>query len=157
MKIISIKAIGRHPVYDISTTYKDFVLSNGIITHNTGAVYSSDDIWIISRRQEKEGTELVGYSFTITVDKSRFVREKSKVPLTVSFEDGIEQWSGLFELAVDLGYIEKPKMGWYNLKSNPSKMFRQKETDTMEFWSALLDNEDFKKDVSDKYLLIREK
>lgn len=145
------------PMFAIAHTYMtmDF-MPKAVVSGGNGAIYSSDDIWIISRRQEKEGTELVGYSFTITVDKSRFVREKSKVPLSVSFEDGIEQWSGLFDLAVDLGYIEKPKMGWYNLKTNPDKLFRQKDTDNMGFWSQLLDNDQFKKDVSDKYLLIRE-
>lgn len=144
-------------MFAIAHTYMsmDF-MPKTIVSGGRGQEYSSHDIWIISRRQEKEGTDIVGYNFIITVDKSRTVREKSKVPLSVSFEDGIEQWSGLFDLAVDLGYIEKPKMGWYNLKTNPDKLFRQKDTDSMEFWSDLLDNDQFKKDVSDKYLLIRE-
>jgi hypothetical protein len=84
-----------------------------IVGGGTGSYYSSDAIWILGRQQEKEGTDIAGYHFVINVEKSRYVKEKSKIPITVSFEGGINRWSGLLDIAIDGGYIVKPKNGWY--------------------------------------------
>ena len=106
MKIVSVKTVGSKPVYDISIKSDDYdeqyyVLENGVMSHNSGSYYSADNIFIIGRQQEKEGTEIVGYNFIINIEKSRYVREKSKIPVTVSFDGGISRWSGLLDLALD--------------------------------------------------------
>lgn len=88
--------------------------SKQIPSGGTGAYYSANDIWVVGRQQEKEGTEVVGYNFIVNIEKSRKVREKSKLPISVSFEKGIEKWSGMFDLALELGYIVSEKQGWYN-------------------------------------------
>ena len=36
------------------------------------------------------------------------VREKSKIPISVSWEGGVEKYSGLREVAMEGGYVEKP-------------------------------------------------
>ena len=115
MQIKSIKSVGRMPVYDISVERTgQYVLENGVVTHNTGIMYSSDNVFIMGRAQEKDGTELAGYNFTINIDKSRYVREKSKFPLLVTFENGINKYSGLLDLAIELEFVVKPKVGWYS-------------------------------------------
>jgi hypothetical protein len=84
MKISSIKPIGRHRVYDISVAdVEHYVLKNGVVTHNTGLIYSANQAFIIGKSQEKDGTELAGWNFTLNVEKSRFVREKSKLTFRV--------------------------------------------------------------------------
>lgn len=144
-------------LFAIAHTYMsmDFI-PKAVVSGGQGSVFSANNVFIITRRQEKEGTELVGYDFTITVEKSRFVRERSKIPLTVTFDEGINPWSGLFDCAIELGWIEKPKQGWYNLKSRPDRLFRQKDTDSGEFWKPILEDEAFCKAVSDTYLLVKE-
>ena len=43
MKIKKIEKIGHRPVYDIEVADSySYVLENGVITHNSGLVYSSD-------------------------------------------------------------------------------------------------------------------
>jgi hypothetical protein len=84
-----------------------------IVGGGTGSYYGSDNIWILGRQQDKDGTEIQGYHFVINIEKSRYVKEKSKIPITVSFEGGINRWSGLLDVALDGGYISKPKAGWY--------------------------------------------
>ena len=110
MKVKSIRSVGRKEVYDISVEgNQQYILENGIVSHNTGSYYGADNIWILGRQQDKDGTEIQGYHFVINVEKSRYVKEKSKIPITVSFDGGINKWSGLLELAVEAGIVVKPK------------------------------------------------
>lgn len=156
-KIKSIKRVGKLPVYDISVKDKEhYILENGIITHNTGSYYSADNIFIIGRQQEKEGTEIVGYNFIINVEKSRYVKEKSKIPITVSFEGGVSRYSGLIEIALESGHVVKPNMGWY-AKANPEtgeveeKKYRLKDTFSSDFWDPILNDESFNKFIEKRY------
>ena len=114
MKIKSIRCIGQHKVFDISVQdVEHYVLENGVVTHNTGPMYSANSVFIIGRAQEKDGTDLTGYTFTINIEKSRFVKEKSKLKFTVKFNGGIDKWSGLLDLALESGHVLKPSNGWY--------------------------------------------
>ena len=112
MKIKSITPVGRQNVYDISVDdVEHYILYNGVASHNTGSYYSSDNIWIVGRQQEKDGQEVVGYNFVINIEKSRHCREKSKIPITVTFDGGIDRWSGLFDIALESGIIKEAKKG----------------------------------------------
>jgi hypothetical protein len=42
-------------------------------------IIQPDNIFILGHQQEKDGTEIVGYNFIINVEKSRYVKEKSKI------------------------------------------------------------------------------
>jgi RecA/RadA recombinase len=141
----------------VNHTYQEIGLfPKAVVSGGTGIYYSADNIWIIGRQQEKQGTEIKGYNFVITVEKSRFVKEKSKIPISVTWEGGISQWSGLTEVAVDLGYVKKPKVGWYQAV-NPATgeeltgNKRMKDTLTQEFWTDILAKTDFAKAVKDHY------
>lgn len=162
MRIKSINKVGRAPVYDLSLDTEDYdkqhyVLKNGVITHNTGIMYSSNQVFIITKAQEKEGTELAGFKFTINIEKSRFVREKSKLPFTVRYDTGIQKWSSLFDLAIESGHIRKATQGWYNVVDmetgeilEPKRRQKDIETDN-EFFEKLVDNRDFKVYIENKY------
>lgn len=92
MKIKSIKPVGKQKVFDLSVKDAEhYILKNGVVTHNTGSYYSADNIYILGRQQEKDGTEISGYNFIINVEKSRYVKEKSKIPVNISFENGISE------------------------------------------------------------------
>ena len=122
----------------------------------TGSYYAADNIYILGRQQEKEGTEVIGYNFIINVEKSRYTKEKSKIPVCVSFNGGISKWSGLIDLALESGMVIKPSNGWYQ-KIDPKtgelleKKYRLKETESAEFWDPILESEQFKKFVESKY------
>jgi hypothetical protein len=156
MQIKNVKAIGKRKVYDISVKDAEhYILENGVVTHNTGSYYSADNIYIIGRQQEKDGTEIVGYNFIINVEKSRYVREKSKIPINVSFDGGISKWSGLLDIAIESGHVIKPTNGWYS-KVNKStgeigEKHRLLETQNAEFWNDILSDNQFKDFVSKKY------
>src|SRR5210317_1778601 len=102
------------PMVVVNHTYKEMSLfPKDIVGGGTGSYYSADNIYIIGRQQEKTGTEVTGYNFIINVEKSRYVREKSKIPVSVSHTGGISRWSGLLDIAIEGGFVVKPSNGWY--------------------------------------------
>lgn len=156
MKINNIKKIGPKPVYDISVEEaQHYILENGVVTHNTGIYLSADNIWIIGRQTDKNGNEIAGYNFVITVEKSRHVKEKSKIPISISYKNGIYKYSGLMDLAIEAGLIVQSG-AWYQLVDFETgeiqqKKLRSKEIDKPEYWESLLKNEKFRSFVRDKY------
>jgi hypothetical protein len=138
------------PLLAINHTYKEIGLfPRDVVGGGTGIYYSADNIWILGRQQEKQGTEIKGYNFIINVEKSRFVKEKSRIPISVTWEGGIEAYSGLLETALAGGYVAKPSNGWYSEVDTTTgemldKKVRAKETLTKEFWDNIFEKSDFK-------------
>lgn len=147
------------PMVVVNHTYKEIgMFPKDIVSGGTGSYYSADAIWIIGRQQEKDGTEIAGYHFVINIEKSRYVREKSKIPITVTFEGGISKWSGLMDVAEEAGYIKKPKVGWYEA-INPEtgevlseKLLRAKEiVDNKDFWIMMFEKTDLASYIKGRY------
>ena len=149
------------PLVAVNHTYKEIGLyPKDIVSGGTGAYYSADAIWINGRQQEKEGKDIAGYHFIINIEKSRHVREKSKIPVTVTFEGGISKWSGLMDVAEAGGYIVKPKMGWYEAVDPKTgevlcdKMMRAKEiVDNKDFWLMMFEKTDLATYIKEKYTM----
>lgn len=146
------------PMVVVNHTYKTQELySKDVVGGGTGSYYSADNIFIIGRQQDKDGKEIVGYDFIINVEKSRFVKEKSKIPITVTYEDGIHKYSGLMDLALESGHVEKPVQGWYakvdKKTGEMSPNHRLDDTNTSEFWDSILNDEEFNEFVERKYII----
>lgn len=146
------------PMVVINHTYKEIGLyPKDIVGGGTGSYYGSDNIWILGRQQDKDGTEIQGYHFVINIEKSRYVKEKSKIPITVSFEGGINRWSGLLDVALDGGYIAKPKNGWYAVVDQTTGELKEPNmragdiVDNREFWTNMFSTTDFAKYIETRY------
>ena len=145
------------PLVVVNHTYKTLEMyAKDVVGGGTGSYYASDNIFILGRQQEKDGTELAGYNFIINVEKSRFVKEKSKIPITVMFEGGISRWSGLLEIALESGHVTKPSNAWYsrvNLETGEieEKKWRAKDADSKEFWLPILTSKSFGEFIKNKY------
>ena len=145
------------PMVVVNHTYMEIgMFPKAIVGGGTGSYYSADNIFIIGRQQEKEGTEVVGYNFIINVEKSRYVKEKSKIPVTVSFDGGISRWSGLLDIAIESGHVIKPSNGWYSKVDKETgeveeKKYRTKDTDTKDFWLPIITSKSFQTYVEEKY------
>lgn len=147
------------PCVVINHTYMEQSLyPKAIMSGGTGPLYSADTVIIFGKSQEKDGTELAGWTFTMNIEKSRRVKEKSKLPFTVMFEGGIQKWSGMLDIALDLGFVKKPSNGWYS-RVDPDtgeiedKKFREKDTSTSEFWKPLITSKEFQEAVSKKFMI----
>ena len=65
------------PLVAVNHTYKTMELyAKDVVGGGTGSYYAADNIYILGRQQEKEGTEVIGYNFIINVEKSRYTKEK---------------------------------------------------------------------------------
>lgn len=157
MKVKKKTAIGHRDVYDI--TVKDvhhYTLENGVVTHNTAVTYSANQIFVITKAQEKTGTEVTGYRFTLNVHKSRFVKEKSKFPFSVDMDEGINRYSSLIENALESGHVIKPSNGWYakvdvSTGEVEPKKYRLADTHNKEFWDSILNDQSFVNWVKNRY------
>ncbi len=144
------------PAIVVNHTYKEIGLfPKDIVSGGTGVYYSADNIFIIGRRQQKTGTEVTGYEFVINVEKSRFVREKSKIPVEVSWEAGISKWSGLLDMAIESGHVIKPSNGWYQRIDTETgeavePKVRSKDLGK-DFWIPILSSPDFGKWIQNRY------
>jgi RecA/RadA recombinase len=147
------------PMVVVNHTYQTMeMFSKAVVSGGTGIYYSADNIYIIGRQQEKTGQDLTGYNFIINVEKSRFVREKSKIPVEVSFEGGISKWSGLLDMAMESGHVIKPSNGWYqrvDMSTGEAVEPKARKTDTQkkDFWLPILSDQTFMDWISKRYTI----
>jgi len=149
------------PCVVVNHTYKEIGLfPKDIMSGGTGGMYSANQVFFISKAQEKDGNDLAGWNFTITIEKSRFVRDKSKFSFLVTWDKGIHKWSGLKDLAMEFGYVTKPKVGWYQVmdpltgESFSDKLMREKDLmESNEIWEHLLEETDFPNQIRARYLV----
>lgn len=145
------------PAIVINHVYKEIGLfPKDVIPGGTAVTYAANQIFIITKAQIKDGTEISGYKFTIGIHKSRYVREKSKLPFEVNWESGINRYSGLLDIALEGNFLCKPKVGWY-AEMDPEtgevlsdKNYRAKELDG-KFWKPILDKPEFKEYIKRRY------
>lgn len=143
----------------IAHTYQEMGLyPKQIVSGGTGVMYSANTVFIISKSQEKQGTDIVGYNFTINIEKSRFVKEKAKLTFQVLYESGIQKYSGLADIAIESGHIVKPNQGWYSRVNKETgeveeKKWRAKDMFTDDFWKPILKSPSFKEFIKHKYQL----
>lgn len=148
------------PCLAINHIYQEMGLyPKAIVSGGTGIYYSANQIFIISKAQEKDGTELAGFKFTINIEKSRYVKEKSKLPFSVFFDSGIYKWSSLFEIAQESGHIIKPKVGWYQTVDMETgeiseKSYRAKDLESNDaYFENLIKDKVFKDYIERKFKL----
>ncbi len=145
------------PLLAINHTYQEMGLfPKAVVSGGTGIYYSADNIWILGRRQNKQGQEVTGYDFIINVEKSRMVKEKSKIPVSVSWDGGVERNSGLLDIALAGGFVVKPSNGWYCMVDQDTgemiePKVREKQTRTDEFWEPILNTDKFKNFLINQY------
>jgi hypothetical protein len=89
------------------------------------------------------------------VEKSRYVKEKSKIPVTVTGKGGISRWSGLLDMALECGIVVKPSNGWYAKVDTETgevgEKWRIKDTNSKDFWEDILSNPKFKEFIETRY------
>lgn len=145
------------PMLAVNHTYKEIGLfPKDVVGGGTGIYYSADNIWIIGRQQDKVGTEIKGYHFVIKVEKSRYVKEQSKIPISVSWEGGVQRFSGLLDVALAGNYVAKPSNGWYSrVDTSTGEMVggkvRAAETLNEEFWNPIFAETDFSDFIKSQY------
>jgi intein/homing endonuclease len=116
LKIKSIKESGEGDVYDITVNkYENYILENGVITHNSGMKYSASTIVYLSKSKEKDGKEVIGAIIRAKTYKSRLSRENQEVETRLYYDErGLDRYYGLLELG-EIGGLWKNVAGRYEI------------------------------------------
>jgi len=142
------------PMVAVGHTYQTMeMFSKSVVSGGTGLYYSANDIWIIGRQQEKSTSgnkELLGFNFTINIEKSRNVKEKSKINVTVLREGGISRYTGIRELAEEFGILSGDNKSGFYIEGDETKY---KEAQLEPFYEKLLSDAEFNDFVRSKYKL----
>lgn len=142
------------PMIVVNHVYKEIGLfPKDIVGGGTGLYLSSDNIWIVGRAQNKEGGDVNGYKFTINIEKSRHVIEKSKIPIIVTNDGGISKYSGLFDIALEGGFVTEVSKGYYTIVNDEKKYRRSELEKNMSLWKNMVEDENFNAFIKKTYKL----
>lgn len=109
MKIKSVKKLDQvEKVYDFTVEKEhNYILENGVVTHNSGGIYAASTVITLSKAKLKEGTEIIGNVIRATTYKSRYTKENQKAELRLDFKKGLDRYYGLLPIAEKYGIIKK--------------------------------------------------
>ena len=112
----SIKKVETEKVYDITVKGEHhYILHSGIVSHNSGLKYAASTIIYLSKKKEKDGTEVVGNLIKAKTAKSRLSKENKEVTIRLFYDErGLDKYYGLLELG-ELGGMWKNVAGRYDL------------------------------------------
>ncbi len=118
-------------VYDqIGSMYPQKVMGGG-----SAVQYAASSIVFLSKRKEKEGTEVIGNIIHCKMQKSRMTKENKMVDVLLTYKDGLHKYYGLLEMAEAAGVFKKvatryelsdgTKLFGKQILSNPDKYFTE--------------------------------
>ena len=73
----------------------------------TGLKYAASTIAMLSKRKEKDGTDVIGNIVKVKMYKSRLSKENSQVEVLLTYEKGLDKYYGLLELAEKYNVFKK--------------------------------------------------
>ena len=74
----------------------------------TGLKYSASSILFLSKKKEKDGTDIVGNIIKVKAQKSRFTKENSQIETRLFYDSrGLDKYYGLLELGEKYGVFER--------------------------------------------------
>ena len=128
-KIEKIKKLNQKniKVYDIEVEdAHHYILEDGTISHNSyvptkemgggsGLKYAASTIIYLSKKKEKDGTEVVGNIIKAKTAKSRLSKENKQVEVRLYYDErGLDRYYGLLELG-EIGGLWKNVAGRYEM------------------------------------------
>lgn len=145
------------PFIAINHTYQstDFIPQT-MMSGGSGALYVANNVLFMSKSKERDGKDLTGFTFKLKAEKSRFIREGSVFNMNVSFEEGIDKYSDLFDFALESGYIVSPSKGYYQKAekySDPKKYRKSDFERNDETWQDIISDSEFIKAYEAKYAM----
>jgi len=100
---VNVPFIVTNHVYDqIGSMYPQKVMGGG-----QSIQYAASSIVFLSKRKEKEGTEVIGNVIHCKMQKSRLTKENKMVDVLLTYKDGLHKYYGLLEMAEAAGVFKK--------------------------------------------------
>jgi hypothetical protein len=103
------------------------------LSGGSGLKYTASTIVYLSKRKDKDGTEVVGNIVRAKLHKSRLTKENSLVEIKITYSTGLDRYYGLLDIAEKYGIIKKVstryelsngvKVFGKNINEEPEKYF----------------------------------
>jgi intein/homing endonuclease len=112
----SVKKVKTEDVYDVTVEGEHhYILENGVVSHNSGLKYAASTIIYLSKKKEKDGTEVIGNLIKAKTAKSRLSKENKEVTIRLFYDErGLDKYYGLLELG-EIGGLWKNVAGRYEM------------------------------------------
>ncbi len=94
--------VTNHTYKQVGTMFPQDVMGGG-----SGLQYAASTIIFLSKRKEKEGTDVVGNVIHCKNFKSRLTKENKRVDVLLRYDQGLNRYYGLLELAEKYDIIKK--------------------------------------------------
>ena len=124
--------------YDVVGSYVPMKEMSG----GSGLKYSASTIAMLSKKKERDGTDVVGNIIKVKMHKSRLSRENKEVEILLSYETGLDRYYGLIDLGVSAGIFKKSanrielpdgkKLYAKQIYDNPTEYFDSKTMEALE-------------------------
>ena len=100
---IKVPMLVTNHVYDVVGSYVPMKEIGG----GTGLKYAASTIAMLTKKKDKEGTDIVGNIIKVKTYKSRFSKENKTAEVRLSFDKGLDRYYGLLQLAEKYDIIKK--------------------------------------------------
>ena len=90
-------------VYDVVGAY----VPTKEISGGSGLKYAASSICMLTKKKDKDGTDIVGNIIKVKMHKSRFTKENKVVETKLSYDSGLDRYYGLLDLAEKYDIIKK--------------------------------------------------
>jgi len=115
-------------------------IANGMLTHNSTInsmpgmpntttpggralkFYSSVRLEVTRTGQIKQGDEVIGHTVRVKTVKNRYFPPYKTAVFDIMYDSGISNASTLVDLAIESGFIDKGKAGWFTVLSTGEKV-----------------------------------
>ena len=126
---IGVPLLVTNHVYDVVGAY----IPTKEMSGGSGLKYTASTIVYLSKKKDKDGTEVIGNIIKAKLQKSRFTKENSFVEIKLTYSKGLDRYYGLLDIAEKYEIIKKvstryelpdgSKVFGKNINEEPEKYF----------------------------------
>ena len=128
---IGVPLLVTNHVYDVVGAY----IPTKEMSGGSGLKYTASTIVMLSKKKDKDGTEVIGNIIRAKLVKSRLTKENSQTEVRLSYKFGLDRYYGLLDIAEKYDIIKKvstryelpdgSKVFGKNINEEPQKYFTQ--------------------------------
>jgi RecA/RadA recombinase len=135
---IGVPLIVTNHVYDVVGAY----IPTKEMSGGSGLKYTASTIIMLSKKKDKDGTEVIGNIVKAKLIKSRLTKENAMVEVKITYSTGLDRYYGLLDIAEKYDIIKKvstryelpdgTKVFGKNINEEPQKYFTKEILDKID-------------------------
>lgn len=143
-RVLTLRAAkAKVPVLITNHTYDGMgMFATKEISGGSGIKFAASTIAMLSKKKEKDGTDVIGNIIHVKMYKSRLSKENAMVDVKLTYKEGLDKYYGLLDLAEKYNIIKKvstryelpdgTKVFGKEINTNPEKYFTEEVMEKLE-------------------------